>query len=234
MFLVCAALLVGVVCCALLPSGVEARSNGQLIASGCDLSPQLGWPNGRFGRNKTGAGNAGITIGVDSGIMRSARPAEQQPHTTTTSMHTGGELSRCALSAVTGPQARARLTLTDCMRILCWLLDGCLLLLLCCCCSVVGSLVCCLCRWTDAPVASTFYTIRSGDSAVRTADPTKYTPGVYSEIHIRVQDLKRRYDEGERASERAAHGHNAPATATATQQASGDTDRHPATPSRRG
>ena len=63
---------------------------------------------------------------------------------------------------------------------------------------MVASLVACCCRWTDAPVPSTFYTIRSGDSAVRTADPTKYTPGVYSEIHIRVQDLKRRY-EGERA-----------------------------------
>ena len=180
MLLLCAALLVAAVC--LSAAGVDARSNGQLIASGCDLSPQLGWPNGRFGRNKTGAGNAGITIGVDSGIMRS--------HATNSSSQ---RRSRASASRACnhrpcpdGSRKRRRGTeQTAWSSSVCssWLLLLLLPLLL------VRSLCC---RWTDAPVSSTFYTIRSGDVGLRSADPTKYTPGVYSEIHIRVQDLKRR------------------------------------------
>ena len=127
----CAALLVAVVCCVLLPSGVDARSNGQLIASGCDLSPQVGWPNGRFGRNKTGAGNAGITIGVDSNIMRSG--AEQwralstgssshTQHCDTRHAHGTREANPSSSGTVqswdTGRHAPPYLTLTDCMRIL--------------------------------------------------------------------------------------------------------------------
>ena len=131
-----AALLVAAVVCVLLPSGVEARSNGQLIASGCDLSPQLGWPNGRFGRNKTGAGNAGITIGVDSGIMRSADA--EHAHTTKQPACSEHEPQRSDGDSRHAPPLHAHFT--DCMILSLFVLFVCCC---CCCCCVVVSLVAC-------------------------------------------------------------------------------------------
>jgi hypothetical protein len=39
-------------------------------------------------------------------------------------------------------------------------------------------------------VASTFYTIRSGDAT--TPDATTYTPGRMTQIHLRVKDIAQR------------------------------------------
>ena len=69
---------------------------------------------------------------------------------------------------------------------------------LCCGCSLavvaaVAALLLAVCSWATAPVPTAFYTLRSGDSASLSADPTKYIPGgTLNEIHIRVTDFRRK------------------------------------------
>ena len=49
-------------------------------------------------------------------------------------------------------------------------------------------------------MATAFYTIRSGDVGLKSADPTKYIPGgTLNEIHIRVLDFRRKSGNTRRA-----------------------------------